>query len=503
MWERTYIAIDLKTFYASVECIERGLDPLNTNLVVADPTRTEKTICLAVSPALKEYGISGRARLFEVVSRVNEVNRQREKRFGKSEGSSFDKNELSQNGKLALSYIVAPPQMAKYMAKSSEIYSVYLKYVAPEDIHVYSIDEVFIDATEYLKLYGLSAEKFTEKLIGEVFSLTGITATAGIGTNLYLAKVAMDIVAKHIKADKNGVRIAKLDEMSYRKQLWNHRPITDFWRVGAGYAKKLEKLGIVTMGDVARCSLKGDEDYPSSETLYKIFGVNAELLIDHAWGYESCKMEHIKAYRAESSSVSSGQVLQRPYTIREIKVIIKEMADDLASDLFKKGLVTDRINLSIGYDTENLAGGGSSFEGETVLDRFGRKLPKPVQGTEELGEYTSLPSVIIEKATCLAERILDKSFTVRRLSLTALRVIGENEIPQDREKVQLDMFSDYLREEEEREEKTKRQNKENSVREAVEDIRKKYGKNSLFRGVSLREEATQRERNGMIGGHKA
>lgn len=501
MWERTYIAIDLKSFYASVECIERGLDPLKTNLVVADPTRTEKTICLAVSPALKEYGISGRARLFEVVSRIKEVNRQRENLYGKSEGTSFNKDELSQKRKLAVSYIVAPPQMAKYMAKSAEIYSVYLKYIAPEDIHVYSIDEVFIDATKYLKLYGLNAEQLTEKLVGEVFEQTGITATAGIGTNLYLAKVAMDIVAKHI--NKSGVRIAKLDEMSYRRQLWEHTPITDFWRIGTGYGKKLAKLGIFTMGDVARCSLKSEEDYPNSETLYKIFGVNAELLIDHAWGYESCLMEHIKNYKAETSSVSTGQVLQRPYKFNELKVIVKEMADDLASDLLKKGLVTDRINLSIGYDTENLAYGGRDYSGEIVLDRYGRKLPKPVQGTEELGEYTSLPSVIIEKAINLAEKITDKNFTVRRLSLTALRIIPEDEIPKKNEIVQIDMFTDFLLEEEHKQEKENRVNKEDSVRKAVENIREKYGKNSLFRGISLREESTQRERNGMIGGHKA
>ena len=455
---------------------------------MADSSRTEKTICLAVSPSLKAYGISGRARLFEVVQAVNFQNSLRKK--GGFTGESFDDDELKKDKSLKIGFIIAPPQMAKYMAKSTEIYSIYLKYVAPEDIHVYSVDEVFIDATDYLKLYSLSAREFAQKMILDVLKQTGITATAGIGTNLYLAKVAMDIGAKHITADKNGVRIAELDERKYKEQLWAHTPITDFWRVGGGIAKRLAKMGIYTMGDIARTSLDGENALYGTQSLYKEFGVNAELLIDHAWGWEPCTIKDIKEYRSEEKSIGTGQVLQCPYSFENARIIVKEMADSLAFDLFEKGLVTNKIVVDIGFDTENLMFDSGAYKGETVLDRYGRKLPKPAHGIGNLGDYTSLSSRIIAEAAEVFDRIADKNLTVRRINIAAVSVIKENEAPAK----QLDMFSGG---------DEKSETKENSVRKAMGEIKKKYGKNALLKGMNLQDSATQKDRNSMLGGHKA
>ena len=372
--QHIFIAIDLKSFYASVECQERGLDPITTNLVVADSSRTEKTICLAVSPSLKSYGIPGRARLFEVVQKVKEVNIERKRKAPNQTftGSSYDSIALKRNSDLELSYIIAPPRMSYYMKYSTNIYNIYLKWFSPEDIYVYSIDEVFIDVTHYLKTYNMKARELTTKVIQDVYENTGITATAGIGTNLYLCKVAMDIVAKHVEPNKNGVRIAGLDEMTYRKLLWNHRPITDFWRVGKGYAKKLEAHRIFTMGDVARTSIKNEE------LLYNLFGINAELLIDHAWGWEPVTLEHVKAYKPTTNSISSGQVLHCPYNYEQTKLIVKEMTELLSLDLVEKNLVTNQIVLTVGYDVENLIDPFISnlYKGEITVDRYGRKIPK-------------------------------------------------------------------------------------------------------------------------------
>ena len=415
--ERQYVAIDLKSFYASVECVERGLDPLNTNLVVADESRTEKTICLAVSPSLKQYGISGRARLFEVVQRIKEANAGRLYNYRKAvrnykfeftEKSYLD-NEIKSNNSLAVDYIVAPPRMAYYMESSTRIYQIYLKYIAPEDIVVYSIDEVFIDVTSYLKTYKMTARQLAMTIINDIFRTTGITATAGIGTNLYLCKIAMDIVAKKMPADENGVRIAELDEMSYRRQLWNHTPITDFWRVGNGTAKRLEQYGIYTMGDSARTSLQ-PKGYRSEDMLYKLLGVNAELLIDHAWGWEPCTIAAIKAYKPENNSISTGQVLQFPYNYEKTKLIVREMTDLLSLDLVEKGLVTNQIVLTIGYDIENLSDEQISgeYKGEVTTDRYGRKTPKHAHGTINLDRYTSSTNKLVAAAMELFERIIDK-----------------------------------------------------------------------------------------------
>ncbi|MGN1089403.1 MAG: DNA methylase, partial [Huintestinicola sp.] len=438
--ERSYIAIDLKSFYASVECAERGLDPLDANLVVADIKRTEKTICLAVSPSLKAYGISGRARLFEVMQRVNEVNMQRricapEKKFS---GESCFGSELKKDASLSLSYITAPPRMALYMDYSTRIYNIYLRYIAPEDIHVYSIDEVFIDVTDYLKTYRMTPRELAVKMIREVLAETGITATAGIGTNLYLCKVAMDIVAKKMPADKDGVRIAELDEISYRKLLWGHRPLTDFWRVGHGIAKKLEEKYIFTMGDIAELSVRNED------VLYKLFGVNAELLIDHAWGYEPCTIAQIKAYRPRSSSVSQGQVLQCPYEYEKAMIIIREMADMLSFDLVQKGLVTDQIVINVGYDAENMKRSEirSAYSGELSSDYYGRTIPKHAHGTFNLEGCTSSARCITSAAAALFERISDKSLLVKRLNITANHVIRECDAGSEEVCTQLDLFSD-------------------------------------------------------------
>ena len=507
--QRTYIAIDLKSFYASVECAERGLDPLDTNLVVADMSRTEKTICLAVSPSLKAHGVSGRARLFEVVQRTREVNAERLRRApgGRFAGESYSAAELARDPSLALSYIVATPQMAHYIECSTNIYRVYLKYIAPEDIHVYSIDEVFIDATDYLTLYHMTAHELTMTLIRDVLRQTGITATAGIGTNLYLAKIAMDIVAKHIPPDADGVRIAALDEMSYRRQLWAHRPITDFWRVGRGYANKLAQHGLFTMGDVARCSLGGPGDFYNEALLYKLFGVNAELLIDHAWGWEPCRMADIKAYKPRASSLSSGQVLMRPYRFSEAATIVREMTDNMVLDLVDKGLVTDIMTLTINYDKDSLLDPEirKAYHGPVTKDYYGRPTPKHAHGTANLGEFTSSSRLIADAVMDLYERIADPVLLIRRITLVCANVVSESALAEEKadEGEQLDLFTNY--EEKEQREQTKREERaeERAMQEAVLNIQKKFGKNALVKGMDLQEEATGMDRNAQIGGHKA
>lgn len=499
--QRTYIAIDLKSFYASVECMQRNLDPMTTNLVVADLSRTEKTICLAVSPALKQYGISGRARLFEVVQQVKQANalRQRKAPGRTFTGASHDDTELKAHPELAIDYVVAPPQMAKYMKTSTEIYNVYLKYVSPEDIHVYSIDEVFIDATHYLSTYKLTPREFAMKIILDVLATTGITATAGIGANLYLCKVAMDIVAKHIPADRNGVRIAELDEMSYRRTLWNHRPLTDFWRVGRGYARKLEEHGMFTMGDVARQSVLNDE------VLYKLFGVNAELLIDHAWGWEPCTIADIKAYKPESNSIGSGQVLHCPYTAEKAKLVVREMADLLVLDLVDKGLMTDQIVLTVGYDIENLTDPKRSqaYKGSVTTDHYGRKIPKPAHGTGNLGKYTSSTREILQAVSELYDRIVDPDLLVRRLNIVANHVIDEVSVPPEPAAEQLDLFTDYEARDRQQAEDAATLEREKRQQQAVLFIKKKFGKNAILKGMNLEEGATAKDRNAQIGGHKA
>lgn len=501
MENRTYIAIDLKSFYASVECIERGLDPLGANLVVADASRTEKTICLAVSPSLKAHGISGRARLFEVVQRVREVNAERLRKAPghKFTGSSYYAAELKESPELSLDYVIAPPQMAHYMECSTKIYQVYLNYVAPEDIHVYSIDEVFIDATSYLRTYRLTAREFAMKMIMDVLNRTGITATAGIGTNLYLCKIAMDIEAKHLQADKNGVRIAELDEMSYRRSLWSHRPLTDFWRVGSGYAKKLEANGMFTMGDVARRSVT-DEG-----TLYKLFGINAELLIDHAWGWEPCTIAEIKAYRPSTNSISSGQVLHCPYSFEKAKLITREMADMLALDLVDKGLVTDQIVLTIGFDIENLRDPAirGQYHGAVTTDHYGREVPKHAHGTGNLGRHTSSTKRIMEAASELFDSIVDKNLLIRRINVTANHVIEEAAISKEPEAEQLDLFTDYAKEEARRKAEETELERERTMQLAMLTIKKRYGKNAILKGMNFEEGATAKDRNSQIGGHKA
>ena len=500
---RTYIAIDLKSFYASVECIERGLDPLTTNLVVADDSRTEKTICLAVTPSLKSYGVSGRPRLFEVVQRVREINATRLYNLRKREfsGFSYNKKELDDDLNLKLDYIVAPPRMSFYMEYSTRIYNVYLKYIAPEDIHVYSIDEVFIDVTSYLNTYGLSAKELVQKIILDVLHETGITATAGIGTNLYLAKIAMDIVAKHIPADKNGVRIAELDETSYRKQLWDHRPLTDFWRVGKGYKKKLESVGLYTMGDIARCSLGKESDYYNEDLLRRMFGKNTELLIDHAWGWEPVTIADIKAYKPESNSIGSGQVLHCGTDYDKTKIIVREMTEMLVLDLVSKNLVTDQIVLTIGYDRENLMDPVRmrNYKGEYSIDQYGRKIPKHAHGTVNLDSYTSSTSVIVRAVLDLFSRIVDENLLVRRINMSANHVISEKEAKQDRYE-QLNLFDMIAEKENVDQEQLK---KEKYIQKAVLDIKKKFGKNAILKGMSLQEGATAIDRNNQIGGHKA
>ena len=492
---KIYVAIDLKSFYASVECKERGLDPITTNLVVADSSRTEKTICLAVSPALKSYGIPGRARLFEVIQKVKEVNiyRKRKATNRTFTGSSYNDIELRKNKNLELSYIIAPPRMAYYMKYSSKIYSIYLKYFSSEDIYVYSIDEVFIDVTHYLKTYNMEAKELVTKVIQDVYQTTGITATAGIGTNLYLCKIAMDIVAKHVKPDKNGVRIAGLDEMAYRKLLWNHRPLTDFWRVGNGYTKKLEEHGMYTMGDVARMSVKNED------LLYKLFGVNAELLIDHAWGWENVTIESIKAYRPATNSICSGQVLHCPYNYENTKLIVKEMTELLALDLVEKGLVTNQIVLEIGYDVDNLKDQeiSSLYNGEITIDKYGRKVPKHAHGTINIDHQTASSKVLTEYIIKLYEQIVNKQLLVRRINITVNNVVNENMVKTS-DYEQIDLFVDYK----EVNKKRKKEEAEKEIQKAMINIKSKYGKNAILKGMNLQKEGTTIERNRQIGGHK-
>ena len=561
MKQRTYIAIDLKSFYASVECRERGLDPMDTNLVVADESRTDKTICLAVTPSLKNYGISGRGRLFEVKQHVKEANagRQHDAPGRRLVGSSYLFSELQTKPELAIDFIIAPPRMAYYMEYSTRIYEVYMKHIAPEDIVVYSIDEVFMDVTDYLNTYKLSAHDLAMKIILDVLDTTGITATAGIGTNLFLCKVAMDIVvysidevfmdvtdylntyklsahdlamkiildvldttgitatagigtnlflckvamdimAKHIPADENGVRIAELDEMSFRKNLWSHRPLTDFWKVGKGYANKLEANGMFTMGDVARCSIKNED------LLYKLFGKNAELLIDHAWGWEPCTIEAIKAYKPSTNSLGSGQVLHCPYKADNAKLVLREMADLLVLDLVSKGLATDQIVITVGYDIENLTDPKikSKYHGEITTDHYGRQIPKHAHGTANLDGYTSSTKKILEAVSELYDRIVDKNLLVRRLNITAARVMDEASAPKKNEGYeQLDLFTDYAALQEKQEKEKAELEREKKMQRAMLDIKKKFGKNAILKGMNLEEGATAKDRNEQIGGHKA
>lgn len=502
--DKIYIAIDLKSFYASVECKERNRDPLTTNLVVADQSRTQKTICLAVSPALKKYGIPGRPRLFEVIQKVKEANSDRKWKAPNHTftGASDDSEELCENPALEIDYIVASPRMALYMEYSTKIYNIYLKYIAPEDIHIYSIDEVFMDVTNYLAAYNLTPEELAMKMIRDVLQTTGITATAGIGTNLYLSKIAMDIVAKHIEPNKDGVRIARLDEMSYRKLLWNHRPLTDFWRIGKGYAKKLEQIGLYTMGDIARCSLGTAQDAYNEDRLYQLFGVNAELLIDHAWGYEPCTMADIKAYQPENTSIGTGQVLSCPYDTEKTRLVIKEMLDLLALSLVDKGQVCDQIVLTIGYDIENLETAAPYIKAVTT-DRYGRTIPKHAHGTANLKRQTASSQWMIKEVMKLFDRIINPHLTVRRINISANHVVDEKQVQQKAEAEQLDLFVDYdaLRQQEEKE--RAQLDKEKALQQATLQIKKKYGKNAVLKGMNLEEGANTIRRNETIGGHKA
>lgn len=509
MGERQYLAIDLKSFYASVECIQRGLDPLTTNLVVADPTRTEKTICLAVSPSLKAYGIPGRARLFEVIEKVRAANLQRQRRApGRVfSGKATDSRVLAENPSLALDYIVAPPRMSEYMRISTEVYKIYLKYIAKEDIHVYSIDEVMMDVTNYLGLYKLTARELAARIVRDILDSTGLTATAGVGTNLYLCKVAMDIWAKHTPPDADGVRVAELDEMSYRYNLWTHRPLTDFWRVGPGYARQLEKIGLYTMGDVARCSLGRADEYYNEELLYRTFGVNAQLLIDHAWGWEPCTIAQIKAYRPETKSTGAGQVLSTPYSFEKARLVVQEMADQLALDLVAKHLVTSQLTLTLGYDIENLKDPvrRAAYTGVVTTDRYGRAVPKHAHGTENLPRATSSTQRIVAAAMALFDRVTDRSLLVRRMYLTANRVLDEAEAEKQRRQAvcQLDLFTNYEAVRREEEAEAARCAQERRLQRTLLSIKDRYGKNAILKGMNLLEGATAADRNGRIGGHKA
>ncbi|MFC5221029.1 Y-family DNA polymerase [Bifidobacterium leontopitheci] len=549
-----YLAIDLKSFYASAECVARGLDPLTTNLVVADASRTEKTICLAVSPSLKAYGLPGRPRLFEVVEKMRAVNAQRRLRSpnGRLVGASTDARELEESPWLEASYLVAKPRMAHYLEVSGRIYGIYLRYAAPEHIHVYSIDEVFIDATPYLRALGMGPHAMARTIVRDILAETGITATAGIGTNMYLAKVAMDVVAKHMPADADGVRVAELDEMSYRRLLWDHRPLTDFWRVGRGYARKLEAMGLLTMGDIARCSLGRASDYYNEDLLYRMFGVNAELLIDHAWGWEPCTIADIQAYTPESHSISSGQVLTGPADYATGRLIVKEMADTLALDLVSKRVLTNRLALAVGYDSGSLdpsrldAGVGAamkrtaaraqeSYRGPVSVDHYGRRVPKPVSGMIDLGEFTSSATSIREAMVTLYERIVDSWLLVRRLTVIAADVATAADLAAGRRYEQPGLFEETadedagrLREEDPGEttngtvrsshtgsdgrdsgrvpnpgERERRKRREHDVQQALLDVKRKFGRNAVIKAMDMEDGATGQERNRQIGGHRA
>ena len=497
---KIYACIDLKSFYASVECRERGLDPLTTNLVVADESRTEKTVCLAISPTMKQYGLGGRARLYEVVQKVREVNYKRKKlnNYKNFTNKSYNDIELKKDKSLELDYIIAPPRMAYYMKYSTDIYNVYLKYIAPEDIYVYSIDEVFCDITNYLNYNNMTPRELVTKMIHDVYKTTGITATGGIGTNMYLAKVAMDIVAKHAEPDEYGVRMAELDEMSYRRTLWNHKPLTSFWRVGVGYSKKLESKGLFTMGDIARCSIDNED------LLYKLFGVNAELLIDHAWGWEPCTIKDIKAYKPERNSISSGQVLHTPYTYKKAKLIVKEMADLLALDLVAKHLITDQLVLTIGYDIDNLINPSirEKYTGEITTDHYGRNIPKHSHGTINIDHKTSSSKVIMEEMIKLYDRIVNKDLLIRRITVVANDVVDEKIGKEKPRYEQFDLFTDYEEQEQKLIQQDIDETEERKLQNVLLDIKNKYGKNSILKGMNLEEGATTIERNGQIGGHK-
>lgn len=502
-----YVAIDLKSFYASVECVERGLDPLTTNLVVADASRTTKTICLAVSPSLKAFGIPGRARLFEVVQKVNDVNasRKRNAPYHMFTGASYHEAELKQSPELSLDYITAPPSMALYIEYSTRIYNIYLKYVAPEDIHVYSIDEVFIDVSKYLPTANLTAREFAAQMISDVCQTIGITATVGIGTNLYLAKVAMDIVAKHMPADQDGVRIAEINEQSYREILWTHKPLTDFWRVGKGYAKKLEDHGLYTMGDVARCSLGKKKEYYNEDLLYKLFGINAELLIDHAWGYEPCTIDDVKAYKPATKCLGSGQVLLSPYTYEKARLIVREMTDLLVLDLVDKRLMTNQMVLTVGYDITNLSDPvkRANYKGPVTTDYYGRQVPKHAHGTVNLNRHTSSTKLIIDAVMDLYTRIVNEHLLIRRINLTANHVLDENTATKENSYEQIELFTDYDAKETEKKEEDATLQREKKIQQAMLDIKKKYGKNAILKGMNLEEGAMTMKRNKQIGGHKA
>lgn len=499
--QRQYIAIDLKSFFASVECVERGLDALTTNLVVADMSRTEKTICLAVTPSLKAYGIGGRARLFEVVQRVAEVNNERRRQAPgyAFRGKSWSDVELKAHPELAVDYVVAPPRMAHYISYSTRIYEIYLKYIAPEDIHVYSIDEVFIDATNYLATYKMTAHQLAMTMIRDVLSTTGITATAGIGTNMYLAKIAMDIVAKHIPADSDGVRIAELDEMSYRRQLWNHRPLTSFWRVGAGIAKRLAAYDIYTMGDIARLSLRNEN------FLYRLFGVNAELLIDHAWGWEPCTIDEVKAYRPEATSLSSGQVLTSAYTVAKARVVAQEMAEGMALNLLDKHLATDLITLDVGYDIQSLTDAdiAARYQGDVAIDHYGRRVPKGSHGSVTLAYHTFSSRIITHGVLSIFDAVVNPDLLIRRLNVTVGRLVDEQTAERLRPQPEYNLFSDREAMQQRAEAERQALAKERRMMETTLEIKKKFGKNALLKGLNFEEGATARERNAQIGGHKA
>ena len=518
---RIYVAIDLKSFYASSECVEHGFPPLSTHLVVADQERTDKTICLAISPSLKAYGLPGRARLFEVKAKLKEINAVRRAAApgGVLTGKSYDAKALAANPNLAADVFIAKPRMSHYLAMSAKIYGIYLKYVSAEDIHVYSVDEVFMDVTGYLRAYGKGVEEMTRDIIRDIHTQTGITATAGIGTNMYLAKVAMDIVAKHIQAGEDGIRIARLDEMSYRRLLWNHRPLTDFWRVGRGYARKLEAHGLATMGDIARCSIGRADEYYNEDLLYKMFGVNAELLIDHAWGWEPCEIADIRSYEPGAHSISSGQVLTGPADYATARLITKEMADALALDLVDKSVLTNRLTLAVGYDIGSLDSSkldscadyamkraaeraAKSYQGPVTIDRFGRKVPKSAVGSIGLGDFTSSSARIREAMTMLYERIVDSRLLVRRLTVIADDVATPEELAAGKRYEQLDLFGDDEAQSY-GSDSTSEKDGEHDIQRALLDVKRKFGRNAVIKAMDMEDGATGQDRNRQIGGHRA
>ena len=493
--KRTYICIDLKSFYASVECIERGLNPLKTNLVVADKERTEKTICLAVSPSLKKYGVGGRARLFEVQEKLKEINKQRKNQISnkKFTGKSFDVSELKHDKTKEITFIIAKPQMSHYIDISAKIYNIYLKYISKEDILVYSIDEIFADITDYLKYYNLNSKELTTKIINEIYKQTGITATAGIGSNLFLAKVAMDVIAKHIKPNKYGVRVAELDKKTYREKLWNHKPLTDIWRIGKGISNKLEKYGIYTLGDIARCSIQNED------LLYKLFGVNAELLIDHAWGYEPCTIKDIKSYTPKVKSLTSGQTLETPYNYWQAKLIICEMADQLALDLVSKKLVTGKLTLTIAYDIQNV----NNYKEKLPEGFYDREFPKLAHGIVTINHKTSSSKIIMNTFVKLYNKIINPKLFVKKINLTAIDVTSENLEKNKINYCQLDIFTNPKIQTNLLEAKKREETKERKLQKTILTIKRKYGKNSILKLMSLEKYAKAKKRNEQIGGHHA